>query len=237
VDYGVHAVIADHHRLAVVLPETAAAGAGVFAHRLADQLVDWLREQGVSAADALSPTVAVLPGDEAVLASLRSEFSVADHIEHPLVTAGPSPAARAVAVARREVFDADTPSSSAVSNWVSATSRARTSASMWPAGTWPASRLANKALSSDRFASEMARRFASIDARVAPAPCNWVIALSTVELVPLASRRYVAPKSPAPATVDPVLEACDAWCEPLHEMTSSPHTAAIAGRRSTAVGR
>jgi GGDEF domain-containing protein len=84
VDRAVHSVVRGNHRLAVILPETGADGARLFADRLAGRLSEWLAGQGVSVDVALAARVVSFPGDDGTLLELREEFAAIDHIEHPL---------------------------------------------------------------------------------------------------------------------------------------------------------
>jgi GGDEF domain-containing protein len=84
VDRAVHSEARGMHRVAVILPETGADGARLFADRLAGRLTDWLATQGVRGDTALAAAVVSFPGDEAALHELREQFVVLDHAEHPL---------------------------------------------------------------------------------------------------------------------------------------------------------
>ena len=76
VDGAVHARSRDHHRLAVVLSETAADGARVFADRYRDFVVAFLRERGVQTKEgAVKAKSFTHPGDEKKLEGLRREFA------------------------------------------------------------------------------------------------------------------------------------------------------------------
>jgi hypothetical protein len=96
VDRAVHCVARSNHRVAVILPETGAEGAQLFADRLAARLSDWLAGQGVTG-DVLKARVVTFPGDDGTLHQLREEFAAVDHVEHPLAPeltipeASPSP--------------------------------------------------------------------------------------------------------------------------------------------------
>jgi GGDEF domain-containing protein len=84
VDRASHAKDGRRHRVAVILPETAAEGANIFASRLAKGLSDYLVGRGAP----LDPknvvtTVAVFPGDEQVITEVRSEFAEIERSEHP----------------------------------------------------------------------------------------------------------------------------------------------------------
>ena len=83
VDRAAHSVGPDGHRLAVILPETAAAGANLFADRLAQQLTEWLRGQGVTGEGRPVASSVTYPGDEAGVAELRAVFERLDRLEHP----------------------------------------------------------------------------------------------------------------------------------------------------------
>ncbi|HWW52897.1 MAG TPA: hypothetical protein VNY84_03975 [Acidimicrobiales bacterium] len=85
VDRAVHCVARDSHRVAVILPETGADGARLFADRLAVRLSEWLTSQGVTGDLTLQARVVTFPGDDGTLHQLREEFAAVDHFEHPLV--------------------------------------------------------------------------------------------------------------------------------------------------------
>jgi GGDEF domain-containing protein len=83
VDRAVHAHDGDRHRVAVVLPETAAEGARIFTDRLATRLGE-LFSTGVSS-QALT-----FPEDEAALQRVRTEFAEVERREHPEHPAEPA---------------------------------------------------------------------------------------------------------------------------------------------------
>ena len=83
VDRAVHARDGDRHRVAVVLPETAAEGARIFTDRLATRLGE-LFSTGVSS-QALT-----FPEDEAGLQRVRTEFAEVERREHPEHPAEPA---------------------------------------------------------------------------------------------------------------------------------------------------
>jgi GGDEF domain-containing protein len=86
VDRAVHCTDSDRHRLAVILPETAAEGARVFTDRLVVHLTDWLAARGVSGTGRLESTVVTFPGDDDALARVREEFAAIDRATHPPAT-------------------------------------------------------------------------------------------------------------------------------------------------------
>jgi GGDEF domain-containing protein len=82
------------HRLAVVLPETGAEGARIFADRMVERVADYLRQRGADVPDGRIDGLAVsFPDDEVALTTLREEFARIDRIEHPeAAEAGAAPA-------------------------------------------------------------------------------------------------------------------------------------------------
>lgn len=84
VDRAVHGRDRASHRIAVVLPETAAEGAGVFSGRLVQRVSELLAARGgrVSPGDLNAVTV-TFPGDEDGLEALRRSFAAIDRAEHP----------------------------------------------------------------------------------------------------------------------------------------------------------
>jgi hypothetical protein len=89
VDRAVHADDGTKHRLAVVLPETAAQGATVFSARMLDWVTKYLRERGAKV-EGVGTREFTFPDDEAALRQLHDEFVVVDRAEHP---EAPPPAA------------------------------------------------------------------------------------------------------------------------------------------------
>jgi GGDEF domain-containing protein len=85
VDRAVHSLDGDHHRFAVILPETGKAGGEVFAGKVATNVSTWLHDNGVSAAGPLEPQVVAFPDDEEALQRLSADFAAIDHVEHPRV--------------------------------------------------------------------------------------------------------------------------------------------------------
>jgi GGDEF domain-containing protein len=83
VDRAVHARNGAQHRLAVVLPETAAAGARIFTERLAQKVTEYLKDRGALIKEQLVARSFTYPGDEAGLSQLRDEFAAIDKAEHP----------------------------------------------------------------------------------------------------------------------------------------------------------
>lgn len=84
VDRVVHSRTEEHHRLAVILPETGPEGARVFVERLAARVAEFLGRRGIGFdADALRVLALTYPDDEAALMQLRREFATIDHVEHP----------------------------------------------------------------------------------------------------------------------------------------------------------
>ena len=84
VDRAVHGSDGARHRLAVVLPETSAAGARIFSERLAVRVTEFLAARGASGAGVQGASYA-FPEDEATLNQLREEFAAIDQVEHPVV--------------------------------------------------------------------------------------------------------------------------------------------------------
>jgi GGDEF domain-containing protein len=84
VDRAVHARDLDRHRLAVVLPETAAEGAQIFTDRLATRVTAFLAQRGVGVDEgAVGRQAITFPGDETALQRLRDEFADVERREHP----------------------------------------------------------------------------------------------------------------------------------------------------------
>ena len=84
VDRVVHSRGDEHHRLAVILPETGPEGAHVFSVRLADRVAEFLGRRGIGLdGGALRVIALTYPDDEVALAELRREFATIDHVEHP----------------------------------------------------------------------------------------------------------------------------------------------------------
>jgi GGDEF domain-containing protein len=84
VDRAVHARDADRQRIVVVLPETAAEGAQIFADRLATRITAFLAQRGAKVNEtAVSRLAITFPGDEAPLDRLRQEFAEIERREHP----------------------------------------------------------------------------------------------------------------------------------------------------------
>ncbi|MCA1839475.1 MAG: hypothetical protein ABR507_12210 [Actinomycetota bacterium] len=84
VDRAVHGMSKDHHRLAVLLPETGREGGNVFSARLAAKVAEYLSNRGasISAADIKHQSL-TLPEDQEALQRLRTEFAEIDRAEHP----------------------------------------------------------------------------------------------------------------------------------------------------------
>lgn len=83
VDHVVHARDGDVHRLAVVLPETAADGAEVFRGRFDEKIRSYLAGRGVPLhADHLPARALTFPGDDAAIDALRAEFTRIDATQH-----------------------------------------------------------------------------------------------------------------------------------------------------------
>src|SRR5207249_364653 len=75
VDRPVHALDGDQHHLAIVLPETANAGAQIFTERLAGKLTEHLAKRGVAVeADRMTSMWVTFPDDPARLEQIREEF-------------------------------------------------------------------------------------------------------------------------------------------------------------------
>jgi GGDEF domain-containing protein len=76
VDRGVHVIDGDMHRIVLLLPETPAEGAEVFAARFCAQLAEALTTHGAAVdADAIEAQTFTIPGDEDAVAALREEFT------------------------------------------------------------------------------------------------------------------------------------------------------------------
>ena len=95
VDRPVHGRSAEHHRLAVVLPETGNEGAGIFAQRLAERLTEQLAgKQSSNGGPPVSTSWMTYPGDDERLAELQASFREIDRLERPdeaAAVAGPGP--------------------------------------------------------------------------------------------------------------------------------------------------
>jgi GGDEF domain-containing protein len=83
VDRAVHSIDGDHHRLAVILPETGKTGGEVFAGKLAADVSAWLLADGVAAGGPIRAQVIAYPDDEEALHRLSTDFAAIDHVEHP----------------------------------------------------------------------------------------------------------------------------------------------------------
>jgi GGDEF domain-containing protein len=84
VDRPVHAADGDLHHVAVVLPETAGAGAQVFTERLADKLAEHLGKRGVRIERSRIPAAWItFPDDKERLEHLREAFAAIARTEHP----------------------------------------------------------------------------------------------------------------------------------------------------------
>jgi GGDEF domain-containing protein len=82
VDHVVHVHDGEHHRFAVILPETAAEGAEVFRGRFDERVRAHLAERGVSITDAAPARSITFPGDDLSMAALRDDFSRIDAAQH-----------------------------------------------------------------------------------------------------------------------------------------------------------
>jgi hypothetical protein len=92
VDRAVHAFDGSRHLIAVVLPETAGAGAQIFTERMAGRLADHLKGRGAAlAADQVLSSWVTFPDDPTRLEQMRSEFAAIDRTEHPEEPATPRP--------------------------------------------------------------------------------------------------------------------------------------------------
>ncbi len=83
VDRAIHARDEQRHRLAVVLPETAREGAGIFTNRLTDRLSEYLAGRGARIDGGLQGHSLTFPEDKDAIETLRAEFHAIDHVEHP----------------------------------------------------------------------------------------------------------------------------------------------------------
>jgi diguanylate cyclase (GGDEF)-like protein len=84
VDRAVHARDGNKHRLVVVLPETAKAGAVIFTERLAEKLSEYLATKGAKFdGGGLVGVALTFPDDQVAIETLRSEFAAIDKSEHP----------------------------------------------------------------------------------------------------------------------------------------------------------
>jgi hypothetical protein len=93
VDRAVHAFDGERHLVAVVLPETAGAGAEIFTERMAGRIADHLSKRGVPLTRGqVTSSWVTFPDDPAHLEQMRSEFAAIDRTEHPEEPASPRPA-------------------------------------------------------------------------------------------------------------------------------------------------
>lgn len=84
VDRAVHAHDGDRHRIAVVLPETAAEGANIFTERLATRIAAFLAQRGAAVNESdVSRQALTFPGDDAALQALRQVYADIERREHP----------------------------------------------------------------------------------------------------------------------------------------------------------
>lgn len=82
VDHVVHVRDGEHHRFAVVLPETASEGAEVFRGRFDERVRGYLAERGVTF-DGGAPTRAItFPGADLSMQALRDDFARIDAAQH-----------------------------------------------------------------------------------------------------------------------------------------------------------
>jgi hypothetical protein len=84
-DRAVHARDGEHHRFAVVCPETGPEGVRIFVDRLAVSVAGLLRDRGVPLDPGyeLARATYTYPGDEDRLAALREQFAAIDRAQHP----------------------------------------------------------------------------------------------------------------------------------------------------------
>lgn len=82
VDHVVHVRDGEHHRLAVILPETSAQGAEVFRSRFDDRVRAYLADRGVEVVGAAPARSITFPGDELSMSALRDDFSRIDASQH-----------------------------------------------------------------------------------------------------------------------------------------------------------
>ena len=84
VDRPVHGNDSERHRFAVVLPETGAGGASLFADRLAEQITDFLLRRGVPVTpEQIARLAAAYPEAEEEIQQTRRYFAEIDRLEHP----------------------------------------------------------------------------------------------------------------------------------------------------------
>jgi hypothetical protein len=83
VDHVIHAQDGTTHRLVAILPETAGEGAEVFRGRLEERVSAFLTDRGAVIDPASVHSRAVtIPGDEAGLEGLRTDFQRIDALQH-----------------------------------------------------------------------------------------------------------------------------------------------------------
>ena len=86
-----HARDGHKHRLVVVLPETAKAGATIFTERLAEKLSEYLATKGAKFDDGgLAGVALTFPDDKVAIETLRTEFAAIDKTEHPEAEEAPA---------------------------------------------------------------------------------------------------------------------------------------------------
>lgn len=82
VDHVVHVRDGEHHRFAVILPETASEGAEVFRARFDERVRSYLAERGIVITSAPPARAVTFPGDDLSMEALRDDFSRIDASQH-----------------------------------------------------------------------------------------------------------------------------------------------------------
>lgn len=82
VDHVVHVRDGEHHRLAVILPETAGEGAEVFRARFDERVRGYLADRGIVITSAPPARAVTFPGDDLSMEALRDDFSRIDASQH-----------------------------------------------------------------------------------------------------------------------------------------------------------
>lgn len=82
VDHVVHVRDGEHHRFAVILPETAAEGAEVFRGRFDERVRGYLADRGVDLDGSAPARSVTFPGDDLSMSALRDDFSRVDAAQH-----------------------------------------------------------------------------------------------------------------------------------------------------------
>jgi len=82
VDHVVHVRDGEHHRFAVILPETGAEGAEVFRGRFDERVRGYLADRSVTMTTAPPARAVTFPGDDLSMTALREDFARIDAAQH-----------------------------------------------------------------------------------------------------------------------------------------------------------